>query len=196
MPATASTRRALYALTIFLSSAGLMALEIAAARLLAPYIGVSLYSWTTIIGVVLGGLSLGNWLGGVWAYRGAGETAAGLTLGAGALACLAVLLLLTLVAVPLQNSELGLLTIPFLFVVALFFLPSLLLGVVTPLLTTLALRSGARTGRTAALAADFQGSGKVGTAPPKMACGAARRRPAGWAGTRQRDSGERARTGA
>ena len=55
-------RLAIYALAIFLSSAGLMALEIAAARLLAPYIGVSLYSWTAIIGVVLGGLSLGNWL--------------------------------------------------------------------------------------------------------------------------------------
>ena len=139
-------RLAGYAAAIFLSSAGLMALEIAAARLLAPYIGVSLYSWTAIIGVILGGLSLGNWLGGVWADRGGDESAAGYTLGAGALACLAVLLLLTVVAPLLQRSGLSLLTVSFLFVAALFFLPAVLLGVVTPLLTTLALRLDERTG--------------------------------------------------
>lgn len=139
-------RLAIYALAIFLSSAGLMALEIAAARLLAPYIGASLYSWTAIIGVVLGGLSLGNWLGGVWADRGAGESVAGWVLGAGALACVGVLLLLTLIAGPLQRLEIGLLAASFLYVAALFFVPAVLLGVVTPLLTTLALRLDARTG--------------------------------------------------
>jgi len=139
-------RIAWYAIAIFLSSAGLMVLEIAAGRLLAPYIGVSLYSWTAIIGVVLGGLSLGNWLGGVWADRGGSERSAGLVLGLGAVSCVGILLLLTLVAPPLQRSELGLLTVSFLFVAALFFLPAMLLGVVTPLLTTLALRLDARTG--------------------------------------------------
>ena len=58
-----------YALAIFLSSAGLMVLEIAAGRLLAPYIGVSLYSWTAIIGVVLAGIAFGTWLGGRYADR-------------------------------------------------------------------------------------------------------------------------------
>ena len=139
-------RIAWYAVAIFLSSAGLMVLEIAAGRLLAPYIGVSLYSWTAIIGVVLGGLALGNWLGGVWADRGGSEQSAGLVLGLGALSCIGILLLLTLVAPPLQRSELGLLTASFLFVAALFFLPAMLLGVVTPLLTTLALRLDVRTG--------------------------------------------------
>ncbi|MEO0719944.1 MAG: fused MFS/spermidine synthase, partial [Pseudomonadota bacterium] len=32
-----------------------MALEIAAGRLMAPYVGMSLYSWTAIIAVVLAG---------------------------------------------------------------------------------------------------------------------------------------------
>ncbi|HDP89428.1 MAG TPA: hypothetical protein ENN42_05650 [Thioalkalivibrio sp.] len=139
-------RLAVYALAIFLSSAGLMALEIAAARLLAPYIGASLYSWTAIIGVVLGGLSVGNWLGGVWADRGADESVAGWVLGAGALACVGVLLLLTLVGGPLQRMEMGLLAASFVYVATLFFVPAVLLGVVTPLLTTLALRLDARTG--------------------------------------------------
>jgi spermidine synthase/MFS family permease len=147
-PANVAVRRriAWYATAIFLSSASLMVLEIAAGRLLAPYIGVSLYSWTAIIGVVLGGLSLGNWLGGVWADRGGSEQSAGLVLGLGALSCIGILLLLTLIAPLLQRSELGLLTVSFLFVAALFFLPAMLLGVVTPLLTTLALRLDARIG--------------------------------------------------
>ena len=136
----------LYVLAIFISSAAIMALEMAAARLLAPYIGVSLYSWTAIIGVVLGGLSLGNWLGGIWADRGGNEASAGLALGLAALSSVAILLLLTLVAPWLQGSRLGLLSVSFLYVALLFFVPALLLGVVTPLLTILALRTDARTG--------------------------------------------------
>ncbi|HEX4588771.1 MAG TPA: fused MFS/spermidine synthase, partial [Gemmataceae bacterium] len=51
-------------LIVFVASFCSMALEIAASRLLAPYLGVSLYSWTGIIGVVLAGVMLGNWAGG------------------------------------------------------------------------------------------------------------------------------------
>ncbi|MES9957136.1 MAG: fused MFS/spermidine synthase [Sedimenticola sp.] len=135
-----------YALTIFLSSAFLLVLEMVAGRLIAPYVGVSLYTWTSIIGVVLAGLSLGNWIGGVWADRGGSNRSAGLVLMASALASLAVLLILTWVAPPLQESGLSLLSISFLMVLALFFLPAVLLGIVTPLLTTLALKLDRRTG--------------------------------------------------
>ncbi len=145
-PGAHRARLAGYALTLFLSSAALLVLEVAAGRLIAPYVGVSLYTWTSVIGVVLAGLSLGNWLGGVWADRGAGPRAAGLALLGSALACLAVLLLLTVTAPLLQASHLSLLSTSFLLVLSLFFLPAVLLGVVTPLLITLALRLDARTG--------------------------------------------------
>jgi spermidine synthase len=49
---------------VFAASFCSMALEIAASRLLAPHLGVSLYSWTCIIGVVLAGVMFGNWAGG------------------------------------------------------------------------------------------------------------------------------------
>lgn len=67
---------ALLAATLFLSSAASMALEIAAGRLLAPYVGVSLYTWTAIITVVLAGLSVGHWAGGALADRGSAEAGA------------------------------------------------------------------------------------------------------------------------
>jgi spermidine synthase len=48
----------------FLAAASVLVLEIAAGRLLAPYVGVSLTTYTGIIGVILGGIAFGAWAGG------------------------------------------------------------------------------------------------------------------------------------
>jgi len=139
-------RLAWYGLTVFLSSAILLVLEITAGRLIAPYVGVTIYSWTSIIGVILAGLSLGNWLGGRWADRGADERSTGIALALAAVFSLLALLTLTLIAPLLQASRLDLISSSFVYVLCLFFLPALLLGIPTPLLTTLALRLDDRTG--------------------------------------------------
>src|SRR5262249_14858572 len=55
---------------VFLASFCGMSLELVASRVLAPVLGVSLYSWTGIIGVMLAGTACGNYLGGVLADRG------------------------------------------------------------------------------------------------------------------------------
>jgi spermidine synthase len=55
---------------VFLASFCGMSLELTASRVLAPVLGVSLYSWTGIIGVMLAGTACGNYLGGVLADRG------------------------------------------------------------------------------------------------------------------------------
>ena len=54
---------------VFSASACTLIIEIVAGRILAPTIGVSLYTWTSIIGIVLAGISLGNYLGGRIADR-------------------------------------------------------------------------------------------------------------------------------
>jgi len=56
-------------LIVFISSTCMMVLELVAGRIIAPYVGVSLYTWTSVIGVVLAGMSLGNYLGGKLADR-------------------------------------------------------------------------------------------------------------------------------
>ena len=47
-------------LLAFTSSACTLVIELIAGRIMAPYIGVSLYTWTSIIGIVLAGMSGGN----------------------------------------------------------------------------------------------------------------------------------------
>ena len=54
---------------VFTASACTLVIEIVAGRVLAPAIGVSLYTWTSIIGIVLAGISVGNYLGGRIADR-------------------------------------------------------------------------------------------------------------------------------
>lgn len=57
---------ALASVIVFVTSGAVLVLEILAGRLLAPYVGVTLETFTGIIGVVLAGMALGTWLGG-WA---------------------------------------------------------------------------------------------------------------------------------
>ena len=52
------------AVLTFVATASVLVLEIAAGRLLAPYVGVSLTTYTGIIGAILAGIALGSWLGG------------------------------------------------------------------------------------------------------------------------------------
>ncbi len=54
---------------VFFTSAAVLVLEILAGRLLAPYAGVTLETFTAIIGVVLAGIAFGTWLGGRYADR-------------------------------------------------------------------------------------------------------------------------------
>ncbi len=157
--ATISNRLRLlgFSLTVFLSSAALLVLEILAGRLLAPHIGVSLYTWTSIIGVILAGLSLGNWLGGVWADRGAGGRVAGVALALAGLYAMLALPLMDGLGSLLVAKQTGLLGSSFVYAFTLFAPPAVAIGIVTPLLTTRALdldpRAGRMVGRMHALAA-------------------------------------------
>jgi len=49
---------------VFGATAAVLVLEILAGRLLAPYVGVTLQTYTGIIGTVLAGIAVGTWYGG------------------------------------------------------------------------------------------------------------------------------------
>ena len=54
---------------VFVCSAAVLMLEILAGRILAPYVGISLETYTAIIGTVLAGIAVGAWGGGKLADR-------------------------------------------------------------------------------------------------------------------------------
>jgi len=131
-------------LIVFIASTCGMVIEIVAARILAPSIGVSLYTWTSIIGVVLAGISIGNYLGGRLADRFPSPVTLGLILLASGIFSLIVLPLVNVVPGALQTLSL----IPriVLLTAILFLMPSLILGMVTPVVIKLRLRNLTHTG--------------------------------------------------
>jgi predicted membrane-bound spermidine synthase len=131
---------------VFISSACMMILELVAGRIIAPYVGVSLYTWTAVIGVMLAGMSLGNYLGGRLADRRASLRLLGILFLAGGLVSMGILAGATF-GVPLPDAWPILLRILVL-TAALFFLPSMLLGTITPVVVKLALQDLTKTGRT------------------------------------------------
>ena len=56
-------------LTVFVCGAVVMIYEIIGSRIVSPFIGTSVYVWTSLIGVILASLSVGYWLGGRLADR-------------------------------------------------------------------------------------------------------------------------------
>jgi spermidine synthase len=138
-------------LIVFLSSACIMVLELVAGRIIAPHVGVSLYTWTSVIGVVLAGISLGNFLGGRLADRWATPRPRGLRL-LGLIFVLSGLASLSVLAVDeldlTAQVEWPLIAEILVLIAALFFLPSTILGTISPVVVKLAISDLSKTGRT------------------------------------------------
>jgi MFS family permease len=135
-------------LTSFIGGFCVMAVEIIAGRLIARYLGVSLYTWTSVIGVVLAGISFGNYIGGRIADRFPAQRA---------LSWLFVLASIFCIFIPILNNTVGKLTLLFNFiwplrivvhVILIFFLPSAILGTISPVVAKFALDQGFKPGRT------------------------------------------------
>jgi spermidine synthase len=131
---------------VFLASFCVMVIELVAARVLAPAIGVSLYTWTSIIGVILAGIALGNYLGGKIADKHASPTLLATILFAGTLATLAVLPISKSVTSVELFSKLHLMLNSTLTVACIFFIPAIILSMVSPLVIKLTLADLGKTG--------------------------------------------------
>src|SRR5438552_9535237 len=131
---------------VFLASFCTLVIELVAGRILAPYVGVSLYTWTSIIGVVLAGISIGAWIGGSLADRYAPTRLLPILVLLAAIAALAIVPLSSLPAgttIPLPDSLMGRVLV---LALAIFFLPSCILATISPVAIKIALRSLDRTG--------------------------------------------------
>lgn len=135
---------ALAAALTFLAAACVLVLEIAAARLLAPYVGVSLTTYTAIIGVILAGIALGAWLGGRAADRTAPERLVGPTFALGGLAAIAAVPVVGTLGEGLTGGGVG---ASLVLATAGFVAPATILSAVGPMLVRATIRDLASSGR-------------------------------------------------
>jgi SAM-dependent methyltransferase len=137
----------------FTAAASVLVIEIAAGRLLAPYVGVSLTTYTGIIGAILAGIALGAWLGGRAADTFGPRVLLGPTFMLGGLAAIAAVPIVNLVgALGLGEGFVGIVTMATLAFVA----PAAILSAVGPMIVRATLTdvstSGSIVGRLSAIA--------------------------------------------
>ena len=134
--------------TIFLASVCVMMVEIVAGRLAARHIGSSLYTWTAVIGVILGGITLGYYIGGRLADSFATKKTIGLLLAASSGACIAAIILNNLMGewTFLWRMEMAQRVLCHIAIV--FFIPSTLIGAISPVAIKMSLESKQHSGRT------------------------------------------------
>jgi spermidine synthase len=173
----------------FVASLAFMALEMVAGRLVTRHLGSSIYGWTSVIGVLLGGLSLGNWLGGKVADHVRRESQASWLFLAASVLTLSVLAMETpphwFAKHVLDGSEGSVLseaitrtkvTLPrgwvipldwwarvLLVTTAVFFLPSVAMGTVSPVVAKLAVERLRRSKRTGTAIGQVYAWGMVGS---------------------------------
>ncbi len=134
--------------TVFISSFCIMVLELVAGRIIARFLGSSLYTWTSVIGVVLAGISIGNYIGGRLADR---------FRPARTLVVLFALCAAASLITVFANNLIGNFTWLWRFswparillhVTVVFLVPSALLGTISPVVAKMALEKGLPEGRT------------------------------------------------
>jgi spermidine synthase/MFS family permease len=129
---------------VFLSSAAVLVLEILAARLLAPYVGVTLEVYTAIIGTVLAGIAVGSWWGGKAADRVDPRRLIGPLLVAGGALSFISIPVVDAMGAGLRGGNAATTTV---LTFAAFFAPAAVLTAVTPAIIKLELQDLDRTGR-------------------------------------------------
>ncbi len=134
--------------TVFISSACIMMLELIAARLVARDLGSSLYTWTSVIGVVLAGITIGNYLGGRIADRSDARKALAVLFLISSAACVLTVILNNLVGGLIWLWHLNWPVRVFSHVFLVFLIPSMLLGTISPVVAKIALDKGLPRGRT------------------------------------------------
>ena len=134
----------LAAILVFFCSGCVLVLEILAGRLLAPYVGISLETYTAIIGTVLAGIAAGTWLGGKLADHVDPRRLLGPTVALGGMLALFTVPVVRALGSDLSGDGTRLTTVWL--TVAGFFLPAFVLSAVDPMVVKLQLRDLDRTG--------------------------------------------------
>ena len=139
--------RNLLFLVALIEGGAVMAIELAGAKMVAPFYGISLYVWASVLAVTLGGLTTGYYLGG-WATSRypAIKLLIGVLLAGTVLICLMPLVALKII--PATNG-LGLRMGSLVSCTLFMFLPLMCMGMVSPAIIQISNQDLKGTGRTA-----------------------------------------------
>lgn len=125
-----------------------MVIEIIAGRIMAPHLGVSLYTWTSIIGVILAGIAIGNYMGGKNADKKVSHKNLAFVFLLSGISVISIAYLATFInkttfyqGVPLIFSTLA-------YSISVFFAPAMFLSFITPMVIKCELNSLSKTGST------------------------------------------------
>jgi len=126
-----SLKKAALPLVVFLTGACVLIIEIVATRILSPYFGNTIFTVSSVIGIVLAALSVGYYLGGRLADKTASERAFYTIILASGVSVVA-LHILSLTLLPVLGYSLSLINGPPVMAIVLFFVPAVLLGMLSP----------------------------------------------------------------
>ncbi len=124
---------------MFIASFCSLVIEMVAGRILAPFVGVSIYTWTSIIGVILAGISIGAYIGGKLVDRFPTRRTLGWLLLLSGITALSIIPLTHLVAG--YKFPLSLMMRIFLVTTIIFFVPGCILGTISPVVVRLTLKN-------------------------------------------------------
>lgn len=118
--------------TVFACGATVMIFELVGSRVLGPYLGTSTFVWTTLIGVVMGSLSLGYYWGGRMADKKATLSRLSCLVLAAAISIFVTFLIMDTLLFSLTESLDNVIATLLLTSIILFAPASILLGMISP----------------------------------------------------------------
>ena len=133
---------------VFITSVCIMVLELTASRLIAKAVGSSLYTWTSVIGVILAGISIGNFLGGWLADRYDHRRSLAWLFFISSFCCMTIYPLSQLVSTRGRPEWVSWQAWVVIIVSSLFLHPSIVLGMISPITASMALAKARHTGST------------------------------------------------
>lgn len=119
-------------IVVFVCGAVVMMFELVGSRVLGPYFGTSLFVWTSLIGIILGSLSLGYYLGGKIADKKSSFKSLSLIIFLAAISIGLMVSIKDFWLIVLQNSFRDIRTSSVVASLSLFLPASVFLGMVSP----------------------------------------------------------------
>jgi len=135
-------------IVVFICGAVVMAYEIIGSRMLGPYVGTSMFVWTSIIGIILLSLSIGYIIGGRIADKKPRADILSMYIFTSALFIILSTLMKDVLLDFLLSSITNIQVVSIIASILLFTIPSILLGMVSPFAARIKMKSVEKSGST------------------------------------------------